>query len=94
MGSTGQPSIATFIGKATIQDLTNPLSPISIDGGASLQVTMTDNGDPASWSCPDTIGITASNKNGALEFSSHWTGTQTQEQQLVNPYGGGNVSVH
>jgi hypothetical protein len=46
---------ATFNGKASIQDVTNPLAPIPVDGNASLQVTMDDNGEPGS---SDMIGIT------------------------------------
>jgi hypothetical protein len=78
---------ATFNGKANIQDITNPLAPISIDGNATLQVTMTDKGEPGS---SDTIAITVWNKSGGLWFSSNWTGTQTIEQIL----GGGNLQVH
>jgi hypothetical protein len=81
------PSTATFNGKASIQDITNPLAPISIDGNATLQVTMTDKGEPGS---SDTIGITVWNKSGGLWFSSSWNGTTTIEQLL----GGGNLSVH
>jgi len=78
---------ATFNGKASIQDITNPLSPISVDGNAALQVTMTDNGEPGS---SDTIGITVWNKSGGLWFSSNWASTKTVEQLL----GGGNLVVH
>jgi hypothetical protein len=81
------PSTATFNGKATIQDITNPLAPISVDGNASLQVTMTDTGEPGS---ADTIGITLWNKSGGLWFASRWSGTTTLEQLL----GGGNLVVH
>jgi hypothetical protein len=81
------PATATFNGKSSIQDITNPLAPISIDGNATLQVTMTDNGEPGS---SDTIAITVWNKIGGMWFSSNWTGTKTMEQTL----GGGNLQVH
>jgi hypothetical protein len=77
---------ATFNGKASIIDITDPLLPISIDGNATLQVVMTDNGDPG-WA--DTIAITVWNKNGGLWFASNWDGTRTVEQLL----GGGNLVV-
>ena len=77
---------ANFNGKANIQDITNPLTPISIDGNATLQVTMTDNGEPGTT---DKIGITVWNKNGGLWFSSRWSGVKTLEQVL----GGGNLVV-
>jgi hypothetical protein len=41
MGVAG--SQANFTGKASIQDITDPLNPISIDGNATLQLWMTDN---------------------------------------------------
>jgi len=80
--STG--GTATFNGKASIQDITDPYNPISIDGNATLQVTMTDRGDPGT---KDSIGITLWNKSGGLWFSSNWNGKQTVEQTL----GGGNL---
>jgi len=79
--STGK---AIFNGKANIRDITNPLSPCSVDGNATLQVTMDDNGEPGK---NDTIGITVWRKSGGLWFSSNWTGTTTVEQLL----GGGNL---
>ena len=82
-----KPNTATFTGKANIQDITNPLDVKAIDGNATLQVTMTDTGEPGSY---DKIGITVSNKAGGLWFSSTWDGTKTIEQLL----GGGNLSVH
>jgi len=72
---------ATFNGKASIQDITDPLNPMSIDGNATLQVTMTDKGEPGS---SDTIGITVWNKSGGLWFSSNWNGTKTVEQVGIN----------
>jgi ribosomal protein L18E len=78
---------ATFNGKASLQDITDPYNPISIDGNATLQVTMTDRGEPGS---SDSIGTTVWAKTGGLYFSSNWNGTQTVEQTL----GGGNLQVH
>ncbi|MEO8573289.1 MAG: hypothetical protein ABI481_04910 [Pyrinomonadaceae bacterium] len=59
--------IATFNGKGNIQDITlanDPIDPrvISVDGNASLQVTMTDGGAAAT----DTIAITLWEKSGGL----------------------------
>jgi hypothetical protein len=78
---------ATFNGKANITDITNPLATSSVDGGATLQVTMTDAGEPGS---SDKIGIVVYNKAGGVWFSSNWNGTKTIEQLL----GGGNLLVH
>jgi hypothetical protein len=57
---------------------------------------MTDNGDPGTWTTPDTIGITLWNKSGGLYFSSNWAvpagGTvPTTIQQAI---AGGNLVVH
>ncbi len=57
------PAEATFNGKANIQDITNPLAPVSVVGNALLQVTMTDKGEPGK---ADTIGIQLTNTNGSL----------------------------
>ncbi|TMD34949.1 MAG: hypothetical protein E6I95_04810, partial [Chloroflexi bacterium] len=81
------PIVATFNGKASIQDITDPLNPISIDGNATLQVTMTDYGSPGT---SDTIGITVWNKSGGMWYASNWNGTKTMEQKLD----GGALSVH
>src|SRR5439155_2204016 len=81
------PIVANFNAKANIQDITNPASPISIDGNAALQVSMTDRGEPGS---SDSIAITLYDKNNALWLSSYWNGTKTLEWRL----GGGNLVGH
>jgi uncharacterized repeat protein (TIGR01451 family) len=85
------PYQAVFTGKANIQDITNPLLPASIDGNATLKVTMTDKGEPGT---SDTIGVTVWNKQGGLYFSSNWTGTLTMEQLLAGMQGRGNLVAH
>jgi hypothetical protein len=77
---------ATFNGQASIQDITNPDLPISVEGGATLQVTMTDMEEPGK---NDLIAITVWKKNGGLWFASDWDGTKTAEKLLT----GGNVVV-
>jgi Secretion system C-terminal sorting domain len=85
--STTCPKTAIFNGKANIKDITDPLVPVSVDGNATLQVTMTDMGEPGS---SDKIAITVWNKDGGVWVSSNWNGTTTVEQTL----GGGNLKVH
>ncbi len=77
---------AVFNGKANIQDITNPAAPIAIDGNATLQVTMTDAGEPGT---SDKIGITVWNKSGGLWFSGSWNGVKTTEQLVTK----GNLKV-
>lgn len=77
---------ATFNGKASIVDITDPLLPISIDGNATLQVVLTDNGDVGTT---DKIAFTVWNKGGGLWFASSWNGSRTVEQSLA----GGNLVV-
>ena len=84
--ANANPRTATFNGKANITDITDPLAPFSVDGNGSLQVVMTDRGEPGKT---DTIGITLWNKDGGLWFTSNWDGTRTLEQVL----GGGNLVV-
>ena len=81
------PIVANFNAKANIQDITNPASPISIDGNATLQVSITDRGEPGS---SDTIGITLYDKSNTLWLSSNWNGVKTLEQLI----GGGNLVAH
>jgi len=78
---------AVFNGKANITDITNPLSPLTVDGNATLQVSMTDAGEPGS---NDKIGIIVYNKNGGVWCSSNWDGTKTVQQALD----GGNLLIH
>ena len=77
---------ATFNGKANIQDITDPDNTISLGGNLTLQVTMTDRGEPGS---NDDIGITVWNNNGGLLYSSNWNGITTVNQLLA----GGNLKV-
>jgi hypothetical protein len=81
---------AVFTGQASIQDVTNPLAPVAVDGGATFKVTMTDKGEPGTG---DLIGLSvfaSANKGGGLWYSSSWSGTATLEQALA----GGNLIVH
>jgi hypothetical protein len=83
---------ASFSSKATITDTLTGWS----DGNCQLQLDITDNGDPGTWSTPDTIGITLWNKSGGLYFSSNWTippggsVAKTIQQAIA----GGNLMVH
>jgi hypothetical protein len=84
---TSTTGTAFFNGKANIQDITNPNAPpISIDGNATLQVQMTDAGEPG---INDMISITVFNKLGGVWFTSNWNGTTYVQQKL----GGGNLQV-
>ena len=77
---------ATFLSKANLTDITNSALPISILGGITLQVTMTDNGEPGKT---DMIGFTLMNGN-TLVYSSSWPVNKTAEMFL----NGGNLVVH
>ena len=75
---------AVYTGEANLTDITDPLHPISLGGGHTFQMKLTDKGEPGNT---DTIGFNLYNNSGALLFSSNWNGTTTIEQRL----GGGNV---
>src|SRR2546428_10628866 len=91
--TSSSPCKAQFNGKASIQDITNPVVPLSVPGSGNspLQFNMTDYGTPGS---SDTIRITLWNGSGAggIWFSNNWVGTPpaTVEQVLS----GGNLEVH
>jgi hypothetical protein len=78
--------LADFRSKANLTDITDPLHPVALVGGLSLQVTLTDKGSPGT---NDTIGITLWN-GSTLVFSSEWSGARTIE----GPLDGGNTVVH
>jgi hypothetical protein len=78
--------VADLRSKATLTDITDPLHPISLGGNLSLQVTLTDKGEPGS---ADTIGVTLWN-GSTLLFSSEWRGSKTVE----GLFNGGNAVVH
>ncbi|MGH8992936.1 MAG: MBG domain-containing protein [Acidimicrobiia bacterium] len=78
---------AVLQAKANVQDITVPTAPVSIDGNASLTLTMTDKGEPGT---ADSVGLQVLSKSGGLYFSSQWNGTRTTEKVL----GGGNLVVH
>lgn len=77
---TRLPNTATFGGSATIIDITNPAAPVVVTETATLQVALTDRGEPGS---SDTIGIGLWDQGGNLWFSSNWTGGKTVEQTFV-----------
>ena len=78
---------AVFDSKVDIQDITNPLAAVSVDGNATLQVTLTDRGEPGNL---DTIAITVWSNGGGLWFASQWNGRITVEDVLT----GRNLVVH
>jgi len=88
---SGTAATSSVLGNASIIDITSngtSTCAYSIDGGATLQITMTDRG-----STGDSIGITvwqAANKGGGLWFSTNWVNGKTAELPTTN----GNVSVH
>jgi hypothetical protein len=81
------PRTAVYTGKANLADITDLDNPISLGGNLTIQVKLTDQGEPGN---EDTIGFTVSDSDGLILFSSNWDGTQTAEQLL----GGGNLIVH
>jgi len=89
--SATAPCRAQFTGKANITDITNPMSPVAVNGSgnSSLQFNMTDYGSPGS---SDTLGITLWNGTGGISFSTNWVGNPpaTAEQVLA----GGSLVVH
>jgi hypothetical protein len=84
--SSTNPTTAVFVSKANLSDVTDPNNPISIGGGLSLQISLTDKGEPGSQ---DSIAISLTN-GSQLWYSSNWSGTKTLEQLLD----GGNLAAH
>ncbi len=82
--STGGVGRADLRSKATLNDVTGPVS-TPVASGLTLQVTVTDRGSPGS---ADSFAITLWN-GSTLVFSSEWTGAKSQEIRLT----GGNLVV-
>jgi len=83
------PGIANFTAKASIQDITNPNSIISVEGGSLMQVTacapgVACPGGPAVTGSAGAIAIQVnSSKTGAVWFSNGWDGRQTVPQNAA-----------
>jgi hypothetical protein len=77
---------AIFNGKANLQDITNPLSPVSLGGNLTLQVEMTDRGEPGNT---DSYALTVWNSDGGITYASNWVGNKTTEMTLTR----GNIQV-
>jgi VCBS repeat-containing protein len=78
---------AIFNGKANLQDITNPQAPVSLGGNLTLQVSMTDKGEPGK---NDLLGITVFSNSGGILYSSNWDGVKTAEMLLS----GGNILIN
>src|SRR5438874_13816444 len=70
------PGQMSFGAKAVIQDVTNPAVPISVDGGATLQVTVTDGS-------PDQVAVSVQKKSGGMWLSSAWDGVKTVQKAVA-----------
>lgn len=77
---------AQVIARAAVHDVTDPSAPLAIDADATLQLDMVDAGEPGTL---DRLGVTVWAGNGALWFSSHWSGAATEPSHLA----GGNLAV-
>ena len=83
---------ASFYVMGSIQDITDPLLPVTVEGNAIVQLAMTDFGDPggtATDPIADRIGITIRTTLGGVWYSSKSDGKNTLEQNLD----GGNLRI-
>src|SRR5206468_62218 len=72
LGSNTQTGTASFSSKATVQDITNASSPISVDGGATMQINLLDGalGKGTNPGIGDLISIYVLNKSGGVWFAN------------------------
>ncbi|MFM9050966.1 MAG: HYR domain-containing protein, partial [Bacteroidota bacterium] len=75
-----------FTGKANLQDITNPTSPVSIFGGLTFQIKGFDKGEPGT---SDQVVFTAYN-GSTLVYTSHWINTGPKEDTID----GGNIRTN
>jgi len=78
-------TMVSFSAKANITEVTNPLSPVSVDSGVTIQLIFS----PSGTNTPQTGSITVPKKTGGLWFTSAWDGTRTVQKTLA----GGIVAV-
>ena len=78
--------LANFTCKANLTDVTDPLNIISYGGNHTLELKMTDNGEPGHL---DSIAITLYKSDGILLMSSNWLNITTKEKKIAN----GNIVV-
>lgn len=81
------PAWASFSGKVSVQDITNPLAPVTIQDNATIKVEMTDRNESGTG---DAIAITIWNKSGGLWFASNWNGWRNDDQVLA----AGNIRIN
>jgi hypothetical protein len=78
--------LAEFRSKANLTDVTDPSAPVSLGGNLTLQMALTDKGEPGR---DDEIAVTLW-QGSTLLFSSNWNGAATVKQKIA----GGNMVVH
>ncbi|MDP2068073.1 MAG: Ig-like domain-containing protein, partial [Lutibacter sp.] len=78
---------AVFTAKGNLTDITDPLIPRSLGSGLTVELKITDKGEPG---VGDSWGLTLYDNNNTLVFSSTWSNGKTLELLL----GGGNIVVH
>lgn len=83
MGVDNATGKANLVCKANLKNLTTGED---LGGGHSLELKMTDNGEPGTG---DLLAISLYQSNGTLLFSSDWTGKATGEKEI----GSGNIRV-
>jgi uncharacterized repeat protein (TIGR01451 family) len=85
----GLDGAASFVAKANIKDITDPLNPVSLGGNLTLITNLTDNGEPGSQEdpIPDTISFALWDDNVLIYANG---GVTAEEQDLD----GGNLEVH
>ncbi len=82
-----QDNRSVFTARVVISDVTGPGKGITVDKQATLQVLLTDRGEPGR---NDSLAVAVWDRDDRLWFSSHWNGRRTVEQTL----GGGNLKIH
>jgi Bacterial Ig-like domain (group 3)/HYR domain len=77
---------ASYTGKASLVDITNPMAPINLGGNLIIRMDVTDNGEPGT---NDQVAISVFDGSFLL-FSSNWSGTTTTKKTIA----AGNIKIH
>ena len=73
--------VVTFGAKCNVVEITNPATPIALEGGAQMQIVMSP---PGGTTNPQSASITVQKNGGGLWYSSAWDGGKTVAKALAS----------
>jgi hypothetical protein len=69
-----------FTAKANVTDVTNPLTPVALDGGATFQITTTN---APNSTTPAKVNVIVTSKSGKTWIVGGWDGVKSVDKPIV-----------